>query len=78
MAEIIVRQPIAKNDIKAVLGDGVSSDFIPRLKLTRWDGEASFGVEHDPVGIPIGHRTYTVDNEKHIFDTPPVNFRRGY
>lgn len=71
MAEYVVLAAPTKNDLKAVLGDAASSTFVPRLKLSKWDGEVEFSVAHDFTGMS-GTRTFSQTAGKYTLDNSRI------
>ena len=67
MAEYTVRQAKDKNDVEAILGDALSAEFVPRLKLRKWEGEVEFSVEHDLAGM-TGNKVFSQDGETYLYD----------
>jgi hypothetical protein len=71
MAEYLVVQPSTKNGTRAVLGDATSSEFVPRLRLSKWDGEVEFSVEHDLASL-TGNKVFSANGDVYTLDTAGV------
>lgn len=59
--------------IEVEIGDIKQSDFLPQIKLKKWNNEVNFSVRHITDGIPIEHRIED-GKVKHIYPKHEAHF----
>jgi hypothetical protein len=67
-----------KNSVKTIIGDELSSpsEFLPSIKLSRWDDEVSLKIGFDVSAILKGQRVFAdLGNSNYKLSTPRLNFK---
>jgi hypothetical protein len=67
-----------KNSVKTIIGDELSTpqEFLPSIKLSRWDDEVSFKVGFDVSAITKASRTFSnLGNNNYQLTTPLLDFK---
>lgn len=63
-----------QNSIKIKVGDESSSEFIPNLEISRWNGEVKFKIKPNLVGIDAKDKNLSFEGEKVKFTTPNMEY----